>query len=69
MLGAINVMIELYDFYGFTLYNQIIIIEDTPPVFINFTGEFLINVGERKNFTMPPIYDHENHTVSCIAFE
>jgi hypothetical protein len=69
MLEAFNVTILLYDSYGFTLYNQIIIIKDTPPVFINFTGEFIINVGEKSNFTMAPTYDQENHTVSCIVFE
>jgi hypothetical protein len=69
MLGAINVTIRLYDSYGFTTYTQIIIIEDTPPVFINFTGEFLINVGEKSNFTMPPTYDQENHIVYCIAIQ
>jgi hypothetical protein len=57
MLGVINVTIRLYDPFGYTQYNQIIIIEDTPPVFINFTGEFLINVGEKRNFTMPPTND------------
>ena len=51
------------DFYGQTIYYQIIIIEDTPPFFINFTGEFIINVGDKRNYTMPPIIDKENHTV------
>ena len=55
------------DFYGQTIYYQIIIIEDTPPFFINFTGEFIINVGDKRNYTMPPIIDKENHTVKCIA--
>ena len=57
MLEAFNVTILLYDPFGYTQYNQIIIIEDTPPVFINFTGELLINVGEKSNFTMPPTND------------